>query len=316
MKKRYIAVVLILILTMMSAVSVSAADGERPNIKKVTVGVGSKNGFAYKNANGSEEGYAIDYLNQLGAECGYDIDVVIVENEKLFDNLVFDRCDFVLTDDNPEKYPEYISTQNSLVNEYDVLYVKEDADVCYDEYDKFDGMVIGLCRGSIAEDELKIYSEQNDFTYQAKYYANEEEMLLAIAGSEVDAAVMGSLVYIDKDVKNVAVIGKHDYSLLAKNDMQQDIDNFDYAVSKYMSENNSYINNLYNSLYWHSKAGYPALTRDEHEYVLEHPIVKVGYIGNSYPLQYTDDNGNFGGIVKRYFDFFSEYTGFEFDYYK
>ena len=80
MKKRYIAVVLILILTMMSAVSVSAADGERPNIKKVTVGVGSKNGFAYKNANGSEEGYAIDYLNQLGAECGYDIDVVIVKN--------------------------------------------------------------------------------------------------------------------------------------------------------------------------------------------------------------------------------------------
>lgn len=316
MKKRYIAVVLILILTMMSAVSVSAADGERPNIKKVTVGVCSKNGFAYKNANGSEEGYAIDYLNQLGAECGYDIDVVIVENEKLFDNLVFDRCDFVLTDDNPEKYPEYISTQNSLVNEYDVLYVKEDADVCYDEYDKFDGMVIGLCRGSIAEDELKIYSEQNDFTYQAKYYANEEEMLLAIAGSEVDAAVMGSLVYIDKDVKNVAVIGKHDYRLLAKNDMQQDIDNFDYAVSKYMSENNSYINNLYNSLYWHSKAGYPALTRDEHEYVLEHPIVKVGYIGNSYPLQYTDDNGNFGGIVKRYFDFFSEYTGFEFEYYE
>ena len=107
MKKRYIAVVLILILTMMSAVSVSAADGERPNIKKVTVGVGSKNGFAYKNANGSEEGYAIDYLNQLGAECGYDIDVVIVENEKLFDNLVFNRCDFVLTDDNPEKYLEY-----------------------------------------------------------------------------------------------------------------------------------------------------------------------------------------------------------------
>ena len=70
LKKRYISVLLILILTIMSTVTVSAADGERPNIKKVTVGMYSMDGFAYINENGNYEGYAVDYLNQLGAECG------------------------------------------------------------------------------------------------------------------------------------------------------------------------------------------------------------------------------------------------------
>ena len=55
-----------------------------------------------------------------------------------------------------------------------------------------------------------------------------------------------------------------------------------------------------------SKASYVGLTREEHEYVIDHPIIHVGYLKNSYPLQYTDDEGRFGGISRRFFDYFSE----------
>ena len=303
-------------MTMMSAVSVSAANGEKPEIKKVTVGVYGMEGFAYKNENGSCEGYAVDYLNQLGAECGYDIDIVLIEKGMLFESLILGKCDFILTGESFSKDTEYISTRDSLMKEYDVLYVRSDADIYYEDFENFDGMVIALCRNSIAENELKSYSEENGFNYKIKYYEDENRMLLAVENGEVDAAVVGNLVYVDEDVKNVGIVGSHEYRLVAKKDMQQDMDELDYVIAKHLSENNSYINNLYNALYWQSRAGYPSLTRAEHDYVVKHPVVKVGYLEDSYPLQYTDDNGNFDGIAKRYFDYFSEYTGFRFEYYE
>ncbi len=300
----------------MSTVTVSAADGERPNIKKVTVGMYSMDGFAYINENGNYEGYAVDYLNQLGAECGYDMDIVFVDRGMLADSLLMDKCDLILTDENMDMYTGDISTTESLMTEYDVLYVKYDADVYLEEYDKFDGMLIAMCSNSPAEYELQEYSKEKGFSYMTRYYDNEDDMLLAVESGEVDAAVMGSFVYVESDVKNVAVIGTHDYRLAGKAHMQQDIEELDNIISMHLSENNSYINNLYNSLYWQSKAGYPSLTRAESEYVKAHPVVKVGYLKDSYPLQYTDDNGDFGGIARLYFDFFSVFTGFKFEYYE
>lgn len=82
--------------------------------------------------------------------------------------------------------------------------------------------------------------------------------------------------------------------------MQPIIDELDNTITCYNMQNNTYIQSLYDAEYWQSKASYVGLTREEHEYVIDHPIIHVGYLKNSYPLQYTDDEGRFGGISRRF----------------
>lgn len=316
MKKRKIAVVTIFLLIFMNVTTIFAANKNDTKLKSITVGVYGTEGFAAVNSDGGYEGYIIDYLAQLGSECGYKINVVIVDRGMLLESLILKKCDIILTGEDLADNPDYIYSKRSVVEENDVLYVKEDADVYFEEFDKFNNMTIGLCRNSLAEKEFDAYAVANGFTYKKKYYEDENRILIGVEQGEIDAALIGNLTFVDKNVRNVAIVGEHSYYFVGNKEMQSVIDDFDNAVFGYKNQNNIYIKNLYDALYWQSKANYASMSRAEHDYVKKHRIVNVGYFRDSYPLQYTDDNGNFGGIARRFFDYFSEFTGFEFVYHE
>jgi ABC-type amino acid transport substrate-binding protein len=71
----------------------------------------------------------------------------------------------------------------------------------------------------------------NGFDYETKYYDDENEMLLALENGEVGAALLGNLTYVDEEVKNVAVVGEHEYHFVGMKDRILDIQYFDRRFS-------------------------------------------------------------------------------------
>lgn len=81
--------------------------------------------------------------------------------------------------------------------------------------------------------------------------------------------------------------------------MQPIIDELDNTITCYNMKNNSYIQNLYDAEYWQSKASYVGLTREEHDYVIDHPIIHVGYLKihiHCSIRMMREDSGNFQKI--------------------
>ncbi len=317
MKKRTLAVFTILLLVFLNIMTVFGADKNSVGtLKTVTVGVCEVEGFAERDGNNGLKGYIIDYLAQLGSECGYKIDVMLVDKGMLFESLNLRKCDIILTGEKLEQYSGFCYSDRSVVEESGILYVKDDADIYFEEFDKFDNMTIGFSRDSIFEEDFASYAAANGFSYKKKYYQDENKMMLAVERGEIDAAILGNLTFVDENVKNVAVVGEQGYYFVSTADNSSIVEDFDNAVFRFDSQNNTYIESLQSASYWQSKGNYTSLTRAEQEYVKKHPLIHVGYFGDSYPLQYTDDEGRFGGISRRFFDYFSSYTGFEFVYHE
>lgn len=319
MRKRTIAVLTVLLLFVLNIVTVFGADKDsNGKLKTITVGVYEMEGFAERNGDNGNglKGYIVDYLAQLGSECGYKINVMLVDRGMLLESLILGKCDIILTGEKLEYYPGYCHSDRSVVEENGILYVKEDADICFEEFDKFDNMTIGFCRNSIYEEDFESYASENGFRFKARYYEDEDRMLLAVEQGEIDAALLGNLTFVDERVKNVAVVGEHGYFFVGAEDESLTVKDFDDAIFRFASQNNTYIDSVYSAAYWQSKGSYTTLTRREQEYVDRHPIIHVGYFKDSYPLQYTDDEGRFEGISRRFFDYFSEYTGFKFSYHE
>lgn len=316
MKKRRIALLTIFVMFFLNAATVFAADENSETLKKITIGVCEQEGFAESNSDGSLTGYAIDYLAQLGSNAGYNIDVLLIDKGLRPEEVIPSECDLILTCEDLKSYSGYSISKAAVFWENNVLYVEEDADIYFEEFEKFNGLTIGMYRYSTTEEELDEYAAQNGFSYAGRYYDDENKMLADVEYGIIDAAVSGTLTYVDENVKNVATFGKHEFYFVGASNMQPIIDELDNTITCYNMQNNTYIQSLYDAEYWQSKASYVALTREEHEYVIDHPIIHVGYLKNSYPLQYTDDEGRFGGISRRFFDYFSEYTGFSFMYHE
>ena len=315
LKKRTVSALLMLLMIFLNMITVFGADDKGGEmLKPIKVGVYGMEGFAERNGDSGYKGYMADYLAQLGSECGYKIDVVLVDRESQLESLAGNECDVILTAENFEQYPGCCWSDRSVVKESGILYVREDADICFEEFDKFNNLQIGFCRDSIFEEDFGFYALDNGFDYETKYYDDENEMLLALENGEVGAALLGNLTYVDEEVKNVAVVGEHEYHFVGMKDRSLDIQAFDNAIFKFEVQNNPYIESIYSAAYWQSKGSYVSLTRKEQEYVKSHPIINVGYFMGSYPLQYTDDEGRFEGIARQFYDYFSDYTGFEFVY--
>lgn len=321
MKNRRIAAVLLYILiTVMNISTVYASNSKLSADRKLIIGMYAAEGFAMPSTdknNNRYEGYAVDYLKQLGTVCGYEIEIHLAEKGMLLEDLILGRCDLILTaEEMVGEYSRFNRSKCGIATEYSILYVHQGVNVYYDEYDRFDGMKIGICRNSCCESELEAYAAENGFTYKSEYYESEDRLITALNNGEVDAALIGSLTYIDEQFKNAATFGGHDYTFVGSSNVSDVIKSFDNAIGRFVRENNSYIDNIYNSYYLDSMANFSCLTRKEHDYIVDHPVVKVGYMDNIYPMQYTNEEGEFAGIVRGVFDFFANYTGLNFEYYE
>lgn len=79
--------------------------------------------------------------------------------------------------------------------------MEEDADIYFEEFEKFNGLTIGMYRYSTTEEELDEYAAQNGFSYAGRYYDDENKMLADVEYGIIDAAVSGTLTYVDESVK-------------------------------------------------------------------------------------------------------------------
>lgn len=290
------------------------ASGE----EKLRVAFYPMDGFATKNTSSASSdcvGYLIDYFHEIATGCMYKPVYVQCEFLSAFSMLLEDKADIAIIPKLGHEAPAgLVMSDYSIISEHIVLYVDQSSDICFREYEAFDGLTIGMFDYPEYEQSLSEYATECGFSYNPVRYDTMDKILEAYEKKEIDAFVVSSLCNIELPVKNVDIIGDYDYGVVTKEGNEAILDSIYESYSTIINDNYTFVTDLFEEYYYRSMYLYPVLTRQDYEYVKSLPAIKVGYVNNMYPFEAKGDDGDFDGIVRSIYDFVSGYTGLKFEY--
>lgn len=190
----------------------------------------------------------------------------------------------------------------------------ETKDYAYEDFEAFDGIRIGALTGSILDEFLKAYSEENHFTYMMHWYDTEEELQRALEQKEIDSIYLTD----NRDLSSYQMIARLGFSELyyglskERADLKEELDE---AIREIHTQNPYYEHMLYETYF---KAPQKiAFTKEEKEYIQQKGKIRVA-LPDRVPLicEYNPSKKKYEGMIIDILDELSKETGLKFVYEK
>ena len=208
-----------------------------------------------------------------------------------------------------ERNLEYSNLNSGTSCSY-LLMHKGDNRVAYNDWDGIANIKIGLDKENIHSNELLALLENHKVTPGITWYENEPELIAAWNKGEVDAYAAISDTAVDGQA--ILRFSPEQYYLAAAKGNTELMSEVDLAIQSLRANDPSLESTLYEKYYGRSINNYTALTKEEQEYVLDNPVVRVLYVPDWYPISYQDENGDFAGPFRKIYSLLEERTGLQF----
>lgn len=291
----------------------------KEKVRTVKVGFFDFKGYQETDAHGNRSGYGYDFLNLLqryenlkfeyiGKDCNWPQMLEMLKRGEI------DMLTSALKTPQRERdfafsYP--IGMKSILINvRFDDNRFKP-----YD-YDNFNGITIGFLEGYNMNESVARYAKENKFTYNARYYSNEDKLTKALKDGEVDAVATSSLrrPHLEKTIAAFdseffyAIVQHSDSSLL-------------HAVNNAIVQMNEYEGDWQKQLYFDNYVEIVehdiVFTPEEQEFIKQHsthanPIV-IATDKDWRPFSYIE-NGEHKGIIPDYWKEAFSLTGMKYRY--
>ena len=313
MKKCLIHLLFLFLACFLLAGSVIAAA---PSV--VRVGYMNHPGFLEQEEDGTYDGYCYAYLNEIAKYTGWKYDFIYGTFETLqqgFNNGQIDiLCAYSKT---PERLQQYAYTEFPLGLEATNLYVLPSREtIFYNDYAAFNNMRIAVMTGTFQAEALRSYAQKHDIVYEEKNCKTYEEMFEQLEAGTVDAVAACTLFKAEK-YKIVAQLAVEPFYIISQKDRPDHLlKYFDQALLNIRYTQPDFEARLQQKYYGTSLAPvYPFYTREETEFIRNHPVIRVGNFSSRYPFSYYDKTtGSVTGIVIDILDIVSQKSGLKFDY--
>ena len=293
----------------------AAEQGQKQIIK---VGYYGYDSFLSVDGNNGYSGYSYEFLKDIGEYTGWDYEFVYGTLEECLARLENGEIDLMTSlQKTPERLNKFAYSQNYVGMIYSVLCVDQNReDIYYEDFAKFDGMTVGVLRGSKIGRNLDEYAVANYFHVKKEYFDNLHDMFIALHEGRVDAVAASTFATIGQG-KVVARFQPQPGFFLARKDNQALINSIDNACTRIFADNLQYRETLQDKYYGSSPAFKLSFTREEVEFIKSQPELKVAYDPNWQPVAYYDDeDGTVKGIAVDFLQIVSEKTGLKFSFIK
>ena len=304
------------------ASNIPAAAAEEPtNNRTVKAGVFFFDGYHMKDDDGVYTGYGIELLNLISQYSHLNFEFVGYDNtwEEMQSMLLNGEIDVVTSARKTRERTEIFGFSQPIERNSTILSVlKENTSIVSGDYSTYDGMTVGLLTGSSQNRTLPAFAEENGFTYQAREYANTNQLETALQSGEIDAILTSNLRRAENervlDTTNIDYF----YAITRKDD-QELLDEINYAITQMnLHEGDYWANNLYNKYYGN---GAPSVsnvdfTQRELDYieavVSGKKRITVTSMPDRRPYSYAED-GDLKGIQPQYFDRLMQTAGLPYE---
>ena len=318
-KKFLLALSLLVIFTVPSAGAFTMApDGTR----FVRFGCYDLKSFINKNASGDYCGYGADYLKMLSVYTGWQCVPVVADNDELAAMFKSGAIDFLM----PVEYAEdrldrYAYPSYPLAEQINGLYVlknKKDR-VYYEDFSAFQGMRVGTVEKTFPTDSMRAYAREHDFSYREVLYPNLASLHAALEAGSVDMVCRSGLGNIPGDYRLVGATDICPFYIVAPASEKHApmFLQLERAIKSIRYERPDFASQLFLKYHMNKRntGGAVNLTREETDYLRDHPEATVVTFSDRYPIAYLDEKtGKPAGIIVDLMELVSAKTGLRFKY--
>lgn len=275
--------------------------------KKVIVGYYENEVFQEGAEEGAvKRGYAYEYYQKLSEYTGWKYEYVYGNFSELYNLLLEGKIDLLAglawkkERESLISYPSYPMG----VEKYALLKRSQDSEITND-VQTFNGKRIGVLESAMV-DSLKNYLASGKVEAFVVTFDSYDELFSAFDDYKIDIlATEGDGTYGKYNTELLTYFGSTDFFLCVNKKRPDLLKQLNKVQALIDVEEPNYLSNL-RSKYYHSTVSGRALTEAEKDWIVNHPLLRIGYLEDYIPYSGTDSKGNVTGIVK---DIFSRISG-------
>lgn len=293
-----------------------SASGENEAEEKQVVRVGyTPYGQMIQKSEQGFTGYGVEYLQRIAEYTGWQYEYVFVTEKDRKQALRDGEIDLLCDISNEENANENLLLSSANSGMYYALLCarKEDNTVFFDDFDAMQGKRIALNTRKAMIRMFEDFCEENGIEFIPVYCSSFEDMEKALENGKADLMVTSNQRELSK-YKYVAKIGMQNQyfaTSVGNSALLEQIDEADYHIKLQQP----FIQGaLYEKYYGLPSKNLNGTTREEYEFINSGQPVRVACDANSYPMEYTDETGNFKGIYADAMRLLEQESGLTFEY--
>lgn len=282
------------------------ADAEQ---RTVRVGFFPFRGFQETLADGRHAGYGYQYLQRIARITGWRYEYVDASWSECLAMLERGEIDLLgSVERTPEREARFAFPKLESGISYAILYTKaNDTDLPYEDFEAFDGIRVGMLKGSIHNDALKSYADAHGFGIKPTIYETQDELSDALDNGTIDAILTSSL---RKPVNRriIARFGPLPFYFATRKDDAELLKELNDAQEAIKTDDPYFDMRLYDRFYQESPELNIVFSSKERDAIARMREIRVAYIDGWEPLaSFASDTPS--GIAADVFKAISHYTG-------
>ena len=318
MMKKFSFFLILCLSLLLPMVPSATADPETDVPSVVRVGYLNNPGFLEKKPDGTYDGYMYSYLNEIAQYANWEYEFIYGTNAELTAKLESGEIDLLCAyTRTPERMSRYDFSQYPAGTESTALYTAPDNDtVFYEDFSAFNGMRIGVPQGSYQQDALQHYAQEHHFQYTEVPFDSTPAMFDALKQGTIDAASACTL-YCARNQKAVAQISLDPFYFMVRKGRTDSLLPMLNASIEHLEFAQPNLTEQLMTQYYGTASAFnaPLFTREEMEYIRNHPIIRLGHFSARYPFSSLDpDTNTLSGITIDLMNLIAEKSGLKFEH--
>lgn len=298
----------------LAAEAASQAEQNAP-LRRLRVGEVEQQSYMMPTANGTMSGFDAEYIYQIASVIGFKVNFISFNNYgDLLDALERGEVDMAVgVAKLPEREERFLYSTVPFDKGELTLWVRaEDKRYRYGDLETIRGMRIGVPASSSMSYWTKVWTEKNNLPAPITY-PSFDAVEEALRKGEVDGIVGGDYLSSPK-VRSIAQFQQETYHpVFNKNNpaLKMEVDGAMFRINKDDPMFETRLRRKYRDRNLRRNTTY---TKEELDYMLNHPQLTVAVVTNDFPYFALDEADQPTGIVVEFFDQISSVTGMGFNF--
>ncbi len=299
-KKWILACVCIGVLSLVQAGGLYAQENEtveskaasyNTNRRTVKVGWFRMDGMMQKNEYGKRSGYVYDYLQELSKYAGLDYEYVDGSWDECYQRLKEGKIDLMpLVDARKDREEEVAYSEIEMgVIQAVLLTLNENEEIQPGNYITYNGKKVAVVKGTNEEQLFLQLMKKKGFQTELIECTDYKQAIEKLNNHEVDMTVTDSLLNSAGDLKTLEHFSSNLTYLVAKKGDQDLLERVDYGLNcihNYLPQLSKWLETKYD---FGKKESELNLTKEEQEYLKEHPVLEFEAVRDNGYLSYKKD---------------------------
>lgn len=276
------------------------ASANNEHHKTVKIGYYQSHGFQEGDGDSTlRSGYGYEYLQKVSAYTGWKYEYISGDWDELYQQLKKGKIDLMAgVSYEKEREKQIFYSKYEMLEE--TFYIYKDANdetMRSGEIASFSGKKIGVINNSKMISCIKKWKQDNHANIKIMYYQDLDACAAAFNKHKIAAFVgADNMVSTYTGISPIEKIGKEPYYICISKDRSDLLEELNAAVSIMNSQDSLYLETLRNK-YSADTSIQVFLSKQEREWMNDHPTITVGYLNHYLPYSDTEDDGTPTGLI-------------------